>query len=102
MYNVIGHPAWLPAVKLDSCHSVLSSVHTSFIILPSVSLCIKRKHHYYKYYYYLFLYIYLFVSLFVYFLLSFFVSLFLYLCVSLSVASHGCDIYLRLIFMLHA
>jgi len=36
----------LPAVKLDSCNNLLSSVHTAFIILRSVSVNIKRKYYY--------------------------------------------------------
>src|SRR6218665_3439609 len=28
MLNAIGRPAWLPAVKFDSCNNLLSSVHT--------------------------------------------------------------------------
>ena len=37
-YNVIGRPAWLPAVKIDSCNNLLSSVHTARIIMRSVSM----------------------------------------------------------------
>src|SRR6218665_986420 len=33
MYNMIGHPAWQPAVKFDSCNNLLSSFHTDCIIL---------------------------------------------------------------------
>ena len=36
MYNMIGRPAWLPAVKFDSCNNLLSSVHTNCIVLQSV------------------------------------------------------------------
>ena len=42
---MIGHPAWLPAVRFNSCSGLLSFVHTACIILRSVSLCIKRKYY---------------------------------------------------------
>src|SRR6218665_3701146 len=47
MYNVIGRPKWLPAVRFDSCKNLLSSVHTVSIILRSASLCIKRIYYYF-------------------------------------------------------
>jgi len=39
---MIGWPAWLPAVKFNSCSNLLSSIHTDCTILHSVSLCIKK------------------------------------------------------------
>jgi len=45
MYNVIGRPAWLPAVNFDSCNNLLSSVHPACIILRSLSLYIKQKYY---------------------------------------------------------
>jgi len=38
-----------PAVKLDSCNNLLSSIHTACIILHSVSLCIKQKYCYFHF-----------------------------------------------------
>src|SRR6218665_833931 len=50
MYNVMGRPAWLPAVIFDSCKHLLSAVLTVSIILRSASLCIKRTGLYYYFY----------------------------------------------------
>jgi len=42
---MIGRPVWLPAVKFDSCNTLLSCDHTDCITLRSVRLCINRKYH---------------------------------------------------------